>query len=230
MVQQGENVELGAEERTVLGKQVKHLRREGFVPGVLYGRGFDSVALQFEEKALAGVLSQVGGSQLIAVNVQGKKKPEMALIREVHRDVIRGNVLHIDLYRVLMTEKITTEVPLMVVGVSPVTEMNEGILLHGVSSIEVQCLPGDLVDTIEVDLTSLLEVDAAILVRDLAVPAGIEVLTDPDETVARVAPLAAEEELPVVVEEEEALLAEGEEAEALAEGEEEAATEDAEAE
>jgi large subunit ribosomal protein L25 len=225
MAQQEQGVQLAADERTVTGKQVKELRREGFVPGVLYGREFDSLSLQFDERVLSRVLSQVGGSQLISVNVEGKKAPEMALVREVQRDPIRGTVLHVDLYRVLMTERLTAEVPLAVVGESPIITKNEGILLHGLSSIEVECLPGDLVDSIEVDLSTLLQVDDAIMVADLAIPAGIDVLTDPEETVVRVAPLAEEEVIPIGPEVEE-ILPEGEEGEIPEEEAEEAAAEE----
>ena len=103
----------------------------------------------------------------------------------------------------------------MVVGESPVVEAREGILLQGISSIEVECLPGDLVDAIEVDLTDLVEIDEALYVRDLAVPAGIDVLTDLDEMVVRVVPLEAEE-----VEEEEEVIPEAEEVEVITEARE----------
>jgi len=201
MAQQTELVELMAEKRTVTGKQVKGLRRQGWVPGVMYGHDFDSVPLQFVERDLKHVLSRVGGSQLISVKLKGNKNPEMALVRDMQRDPIRGNYLHVDLYRVKMTERLTAEVPLVVVGESPIAESGEGILLQGISSIEVECLPGDLVDAIEVDLSDLVEIDQAIYVRDLAVPAGMDILTDIEEVVARVVPLEAEE-IEEVVEEE----------------------------
>jgi large subunit ribosomal protein L25 len=215
MAQQTEQVGLTAEKRTVIGKQVKQLRRQGWVPGVMYGHGFDPVPLRFERRSLRHVLSKVGGSQLISINIEGDKQPEMALVRDVQRDPIRGSLLHVDFYRVRMTERLTAEVPLMVVGESPVVEAREGILLQGISSIEVECLPGDLVDAIEVDLTDLVEIDQALYVRDLAVPAGIDVLTDLDEMVARVVPLEAEE-----VEEEEEVIPEAEEVEVITEGRE----------
>jgi large subunit ribosomal protein L25 len=215
MAQQTEQVGLTAEKRTVIGKQVKQLRRQGWVPGVMYGHGFDPVPLRFERRSLRHVLSKVGGSQLISINIEGDKQPEMALVRDVQRDPIRGSLLHVDFYRVRMTERLTTEVPLVIVGESPVAEAREGILLQGVSSIEVECLPGDLVDAIEVDLTDLVEIDQALYVRDLAVPAGIDVLTDLDEMVARVVPLEAEE-----VEEEEEVIPEAEEVEVITEGRE----------
>ncbi|MCP4536920.1 MAG: 50S ribosomal protein L25 [Chloroflexi bacterium] len=190
-----QQVELAAVKRTVLGKHVKQLRREGLTPGVMYGRNFESVSLQFEARNLQTLLSQVGGSQLISVNVEGEKQPNMVLIRDVQRDPIRWTVLHVDFYRVDMAERLTTEIPLEIVGDSPVVVQGEGILLQGISAIEVECLPGDLVDAIEVDLTNLVELDQGLYVRDLAVPSGIDILTDVDEMIVRVVPLAAEEEL-----------------------------------
>jgi len=194
MAQGTEQVELAAEKRTVLGKQVKQLRRQRWVPGVMYGHGFDPVPLQFEARDLRHLLSHVGASQLVRIGVKGKEQPEMALVREVQRDSIKGTILHVDFYRVEMTERLTTEVPLVMVGESPVAQEKEGILLQSLSSVEVECLPGDLVDAIEVDLSDLTKVDQAVYVRDLAVPAGIEILADPGEMIVRVVPLAAEEE------------------------------------
>jgi large subunit ribosomal protein L25 len=219
MARDTQQVELTAEKRTVTGKQVRRLRREGWVPAVMYGHGFEPIPLQFEKRSLAHVLSKVGGSQLVGINVKGDKQPEMALVRDVQRDPIRGNFLHVDFYRVRMTERLTAEVPLVVVGESPVIEAREGILLQGISAIEVECLPGDLVDAIEVDLSDLVEIDQAIHVRDLAVPAGIDVLTDVDEMIVRVVPLEAEE-----VEEEKELAPVAEEVEVITEAREDETT------
>ncbi len=218
MSQKG-RVELKAKERSLLGSKVKRLRREGWVPGVMYGHDFESVPLKFDKYDLREVLSQVGGSQLVNVRVAGADEPEFALLREVQRDVITGDLLHVDFYRVMMTETITTEIPLLTVGESPVAEQKEGILLHGIAEIEVECLPGDLVDAIEVDLTELTEVGKAILVDDLAVPSGIDVLTDPDEMIARLVPLEEVElERPTAEVEEELIMGEeGEEVEVIGE-------------
>ncbi len=221
MNQRKGQAELIATKRAVLGSKVKRLRQQGWVPGVMYGRDFASLPLQFDEHDLRAVLSAVGGSQLISVKVEGRDDPEHALVREVQRDSISGALLHVDLYRVMMTQTITAEVPLAVVGQSPVAEEREGILLHGITELEVECLPGDLVDAIEVDLSELTEVGQAILVRDLAVPAGIEVLTEPDDMIVRLVPL---EELELVEEEEEeeeelVMVPEAEEVEVITEAE-----------
>jgi large subunit ribosomal protein L25 len=215
MAQQTEQVELTAEKRAALGKQVKQLRRQGWVPGVMYGHGFSSLALQFEERSLRQVLSNVSGSQLVNIKIKGVKQPEIALVRDVQRDPIRGTFLHVDFYRVQMTERLTAEIPLITVGASPVVEARTGILLQGISAIEVECLPGDLVDAIEVDLSELVEIDQALYVRDLAVPAGIDVLADADEMVVRVVPPEAEELLEEEVEEE--VIPEAEEFEVITE-------------
>jgi large subunit ribosomal protein L25 len=202
-------VELEAQKRSVLGSKVKRLRREGWVPGVIYGRDFESVSLQFDRHDLRHVLSQVGGSQLVNIKIDGADEPESALLRDVQRNVITGDLLHVDFYRVMMTETITTEIPLLTTGESPVAEQKEGILLHGISEVEVECLPGDLVDALEVDLSELAEVGQAILVEDLAVPSGISILTDPDEMIVRLVPL--EEvvlEVPAAELEEELIMAE----------------------
>ncbi len=214
MNQRTERVKLTAQKRTVLGSKVKQLREENLVPGVMYGHGFESMPLQFDRYDLRDVLSQIGGSQLITIEVEGKDEPEQVLLREVQRDVISGNLLHVDFYRVMMTEAITAEIPLLTTGESPVAEQKEGIMLYGISEIEVECLPGDLVDAIEVDLSELTEVGQAIMVRDLAVPAGIDVLTDPDEMIARLVPLEEMElEEPTLEAEEEVMMVEGEEGE-----------------
>jgi len=218
---QTERVELTAEKRTVIGKQVKQLRRQGRVPGVMYGHGFDPVPLQFEARGLRQMLSHVGGSQLVSIKVEGEKQPEMTLVREVQRDPIRRTLLHVDFYRVKMTERLTAEVPLEIVGESPVVEAGEGILLQGLSTVEVECLPGDLVDAIEVDLSDLTKVDQALYIRDLAVPAGIDVLTGPEEMIVRVVPLEEEEE---VEEEEEIVMPGAEEVEVITAAEEKETT------
>lgn len=192
-----ERIELAAEPRTLLGKQVNQLRRTGWVPAVMYGHGFDPLPLQLPAHGLKRMLAEVGGSQLVNIQIKGKDQPEMALVRDVQRDPIKGTLLHVDFYRVSMTEKITTEIPLTLVGESPVVARKEGLLLHGVSAVEVRCLPADLVETIGVDISGL-EMNQAIYVRELAVPAGIEVLADPDEMIVRVVPLEeAIEEVPV---------------------------------
>ena len=194
MSQRAEQAELVAEQRAVFGRHVRRLRRDGWVPGVLYGRGFEPVSLQLRERELTHSLQEVGGSQIVRLAIKGREEPEMVLLRDVQRDSIRGNLLHVDFYRVVMTERIRTEVPLVLVGVSPVIEQNLGLLLQGISEIEVECLPGDLVEAIEVDLSELEAVGQSLHAGDLAIPAGIDLLSDVNEVVVQAVAIAEEEE------------------------------------
>ena len=195
-----EQIELTTEKRTVIRKQVKQLRRDGWVPAVLYGANVKSVALQVEAGKAEKVVSAAGTSQLISVRI-GKKKPVQALVRDLQRDPIRRHLLHIDLYQVDMAQEITAEVRLVIVGVSHPVEERLGILVQGRNTIEIQCLPGDLVDALEVDITDLTEVEQQLTVADLAIPSTIQVLTDLDEMVVRVSYVPEEEIEEEVVEE-----------------------------
>ncbi|MBM4467404.1 MAG: 50S ribosomal protein L25 [Chloroflexi bacterium] len=188
-----EQIELQTQKREVLGKKVKNLRREGLIPAVLYGHDIESLPLQIEERELNRVLTQAGGHRLIALKIGRAKNPQMALAREVQWDVITSRPLHVDFYAVVMTEKITTAVPLTLVGEAPAADQAGVILLQGLDEIEIECLPGDLIEAIEVDLSALKEMDQAIYVKDLRVSPAVEILTDPEELVAKVAWAAPEE-------------------------------------
>ena len=188
-----EQIELKTQKREVLGKKVKSLRREGFVPAVLYGHETDSIPLQVEERELNRVLAQAGEHRLIALKIGRARKPHMALTRDVQWDVITGRPLHVDFYAVVMTEKITTAVPLALVGEAPAAGQAGVILLQGLDEVEIECLPGDLPEAIEVDLSGLEEIDQAIYLKDLQVPPAVEILTDGEEIVVKVGWAAAEE-------------------------------------
>ena len=211
-----EQIELKTQKRTVLGKKVKNLRLEGLIPAVLYGRETKSVPLQIEERELNRVLAQAGGQRLIALKVGRARKRQMALARDVQWDVIARKPIHVDFYAVVMTEKITTEVPLVLTGEAPAMVQEGVMLLQSLDEVEIECLPGDLPEAIEVDLSGLEEIDQAIYVKDLQVPPTVEILTDAEEMVAKVGWAAAEE-----VEEEVVEPVELEEVEVIARGKEE---------
>ncbi len=186
-------VELTAQKRTVEGKQVAQLRRAGWIPGVIYGHDFEAIPLQFEVRHLQAVFSKVTGSQFISIKIEGLSEPEMVLVRDVQVEPISRRLSHVDFYRVSMTEKLRADVPLELVGDAPAVRRSEGILLHGLSSIEVQCLAADLMEVIRVDISKLENVDDDIHVRDLVLPSSVEVLSDQDALIVRVTPLARAE-------------------------------------
>jgi large subunit ribosomal protein L25 len=194
-----EQIELKAEPRKISGKHVKQLRAEGYVPAVLYGSKIKAALIQVASKPLHKALAQASGNTFISLQV-GDKKPVLVLAREVQRDVLRHHIVHADFYQVVMTEKITVEVPLAFVGDAPATK-DGGILVHGLGTIEIQCLPADVPPSIEVDLSPLTDFHSRISVADLHLPAAITILSEPESLVAHIEmPRKAEEE-EVVVEE-----------------------------
>jgi large subunit ribosomal protein L25 len=190
--------------RTVVGKKVKHIRREGSVPMVLYGPGFTSELYQASTFEANRALSAAGMTSLISLQVDEEKEPLPALVRDVQRDILTDALLHVDLYRVSMTQVITTEVPIELVGQSPAVAQGVAMVLHLMDRVEIECLPGDLVSSLELDISPLQDVDDVLHVKDLSVPEGLTVLTDSEGVIVRLAHATRlpeeeeeEEELPV---------------------------------
>jgi len=190
--------------RNVVGKKVKQIRRQGWVPLVLYGPGFEPELYQAKVFETGRVLAKAGMTSLISLQVEGLDEPYNVLVRDVQRDVIADTLIHIDLYRVSMTQKLTTEVPLEFVGTPPLVKAGEAMLLTRVDRVEIECLPADLVSALQLDIEALQTMDDVLLVRDIPVPEGITILTDGADEVVRLTFAVREE----VVEEEEELLVE----------------------
>lgn len=177
-----EKIVLKAEKRELTGKKVKRLRWQGLLPAVLYGAGMEPMPLTLNAHDATLALRHVSSSTLVSLDVDGKLYP--ALVRERQRDILKGNLLHVDFMAVSMTETLRTMVGLTLVGESPVVVSGEAMLNTGLTEVEVEGLPDALVDEIQVDLGALATVGDAIYVRDLQVPEGLEILTDGDELVA----------------------------------------------
>ncbi len=182
--------QLTAQVRTVTGKQVNRLRREGWIPAVIYGPGAESRPLQVLAREAEEIVARAGTSHLITLTI-GKEPAQQVLLRGIQRDPIRRNLLHLDLYRVEMDKPITMEIPIVLTGSSPVLERREGILIQGKQTLEIECLPRNLIEAVEADLSVLTEIDQQITVGDLVLPPTIRVLDDPDEMVVRINPLEA---------------------------------------
>lgn len=195
-----EELILEAKTRDITGKQVRRLRREGWVPAVMYGHETKPLNLKVEARPLQHLLQEAGGSRLITLRVEGSADPHMVLAREIQRNPITRDLLHVDFYEVVMTEKITAEVPIELRGESPIVKKGQGLLFQGLDTIEVECLPSDLIPEIVVDLSLLTEVDQAIMVKDLQLGSAIEILTEPEEIVVKILPVEKEEIEEVVAE------------------------------
>lgn len=196
-----ETYSIEAQVRTVFGKKCGALRRQGLVPGVVYGPKITPIHIQIPERPLQVTLLKAGGTNLINLSVDGKTHSVLA--REVQRHVIRGNVLHIDFLAVDMAAKIRTTVPLRFVNESPAVIARLGTQVTGASNVEIESLPGDLPDHIAIDMSALLNVNDSIHVRDLALGNRIEIVSEPDEMIVRIAALTTQEEVDEATEEEE---------------------------
>ncbi len=183
---------LEATRRELTGKQVKQRRAEGMIPGVLYGPTFDPLLLQVDWTALRPVLRAAGGSHVIQLTVDGEQ--HNALVRQVQRHPIRGDVLHIDFYRVRMDVAIRTEVPVVLVGSAEAIEEAGGVVNHEVISIMIECLPGDLPAHVEVDVSGLREVGDSILASALPELPGVTYLVDSDDVIISTSYLTTAEE------------------------------------
>ncbi len=189
---------LTAQPRELIGKQVKQLRRNGIIPAVVYGSHLPKpLSLKIEEKALLTVVAKAGRNRLIRLSLDGEQR--VVLTRDVQRNPITGRLVHVDFQEVSMTEKITSQVPLVLVGASPAVARGEGLLIHGIDVVEIRALPMDLPSSIQADVSGLTDLNQAISVGDLRVNDKIEILTPRDEMVAKVVPVKEEvitEEVP----------------------------------
>lgn len=220
-----DNPVLNAQPREITGKHVKQLRRDGLIPAVVYGKAVAPIHIQIPLRDMESALTEVGEAALLSLQIEGEKKPRSVLVRDQQRDVLTQRILHADFYEVVMTETLRARVPLVLEGDAPVLEEADGLLIQQLEEVEVECLPGDLVPQIVVDVSGLETFDDAIYVKDLAVPKGIEILIDPEEMVVKATPIAAEVE--EEIEEEEAILVAADEVEVVGKPEREEAEEEA---
>lgn len=171
-----------AEPRTVIGKQVKQLRREGLIPAVIYGIN-DPVTIQLENKMLRRVLRRAGTTNLIDISFGGQKRTVLA--RQIQQHLTRGDLVHVDFQEVDLKVKITAEVSLVLVNHSPMMEDGQGSDVLALTTVEIEALPDDLIAEIEVDASQMTTADEPIYVGDLVTPKGVVILTDPETAVAR---------------------------------------------
>lgn len=190
---------LSADLREVAGKGVKKLRESGKLPAVLYGRGAANKNIVIDAKEFGRVLNQAGYSSILELSLDGKK--HNVLIQDVAFDVVKSEPIHADIYLVKMDEVIRTEVPLHFVGESTAVFQQDGSLITNLEALEIEALPGNLPQQIEVDISVLDDFEKTISVADIKLPADVKLLTDAEELVARVEPPRSDEELEALDEE-----------------------------
>lgn len=170
-----------AQSRSVTGKKVKQLRREGIIPAVIYGQG-EPEHIQLENGPLRRVLRVAGTTQLIDVQIGKKKKT--VLTREIQQHVTRGDLIHIDFLEVDMQGTVTSDAALVPVGISAPQANGDGVATMAAQTVQIEAAPDDLVSEIEVDMTLIEKMDSVIHVTDLVAPKGVTILADPETVIA----------------------------------------------
>lgn len=205
-----DKIELGCTNRETLGKKVSFLRRQSITPVHVYGRGIVSLALQCSTPELQKTLAQAGKTRLINLHVGRAKKARTVMVREIQKNAITGELLHVDFYEVKATEKTKVAVPIMLVGEALALRTKTNILDHELNSLTVECLPADMPSAIPVDISVLNEAGQVVRVKDVKLPPEVTVLIDPERVIARIGTTKLErEEVPVKKAEEVVAAAEG---------------------
>ena len=185
---------LQATNRNLMGKKNKFLRRQGITPVHLFGHNIKSLALQCDTTQLQQIIAEAGMTKLIGLKVNNEKQPKSVFIREIQRDAVSRQLLHVDFYQVKRGEKIAVEVPLVLVGEAPAMKGKGRMLIHGATSLSIECLPDSVPPQIEVDIGQLEEVEQTIHVRDIVLDPDITVHADPDQLVAKISEAVVKEE------------------------------------
>ncbi len=214
-----EELKLNAARRDVLGKRNRFLRRQGITPAHVFGHNIESQSLQCDTTELMKIVAYAGETRIISLKIEGEKQPKNVFVKEVQRDAFGRKLLHVDFYQVRKGQKMQVAVPIVLVGESPAMKGKGRMLAHGITELNIECLPEKVPPQIEVDVSVLEELEQSLHVKDIVLDPDITVHADPEQLVAKVTEVQLKVEEEVVAEEEEAEVeGEGEEG-ARAEGE-----------
>jgi large subunit ribosomal protein L25 len=193
-----QQAKLKAQKRTEIGRNaIKKVKNDGMVPGVIYGSNLEPINLQINGRELLSLLSHASGENiLVELEIQdgSEKQNALAMIQEIQHHPLQRQILHVDFHAVSANETVSAEIPIETTGEAVGVKVQGGLLEHILRYLEVECLPGDLPQIIEVDVTNL-EVGQSLHVRELNLPPGVEAMTDPEQTVVAVVESRVEEEV-----------------------------------
>ncbi|MDY6834787.1 MAG: 50S ribosomal protein L25 [Chloroflexota bacterium] len=181
-----ESIVLQVENRTVSGKKVKAMRREGATPANVFGHGIESQALKVDTAELEKVLSRAGTTRLVSLKSASTKASRRVLVKGIQRHPLTGELLHVDFHQVRMKDKVKVEVPIVFQGEAPASRRKDLVLWENLRSVEVECTPDEIPETIPIDITCLAEAGDVITVNDLLLGESIGILTHAEEVIAKV--------------------------------------------
>jgi large subunit ribosomal protein L25 len=197
-------MKLNAARREVLGKKTRLLRRQGITPAHLFGHNLKSQSLQCKTDELLKILTHAGTTRLVSLKVEGDQEPRNVFVREIQRDILNRQLLHVDFYQVKKGEKMEMDIPIVLVGEAPAMKGKGRMLSRGIDELKIECLPEKVPPQIEVDISILTELEQGIFVKDIVLDPDITVHTDPEQLIIKVTEVVikVEEEKPVEAEEE----------------------------
>jgi len=197
------NISQQIEPRTIKGKKVKRLRREGVTPANIFGAGLESESVQADTISLEKTLKRAGHTQLITLQ-SASGGDRSVLVKDIQRDPLTGQLLHVDFHQVKLTDKVRVSIPLVFEGEAPASRRKDLLLLENANSIDVECLPTEIPERITIDISGLAEAGDRILAGDVPLDEKMTLLTDPEEFLVSVSQARVEEEIEVIEEEAEA--------------------------
>ena len=179
-----QSVKLSA--RTVIGKKVSRLRRQGIVPVHVYGTQAKSVSAQIDDRTLTRLLPQIGSNIPVSVEIEGQDGSDICFVREVQRHPVTEYILHVDFLRVDVNKLITAQVPIILEGIAPgITQMG-GVMLQNFQTLLVEALPMEIPSAFHIDISGLIDFEVTIQVKEVESPDNVSILNDPDALVVRV--------------------------------------------
>ena len=187
-----QQTELEISRREVMGKAVKRLRKEGIIPANIFGHNEASMAIQIDAGAFERLRRSHGSRSVLTLRMPGTKSTQTALIRHVQREPQTGKIIHVDFFRVSLSERIRVKVPLHFIGEAPAVKTENGVMLHLLDAIEIECVARDIPEYLEVDVSGLAEIDAILHASDVKLPASFTLITDPEEGIVKIAATRAE--------------------------------------
>lgn len=185
------NIKLKASKRTVFGKSTKSLRRQGITPIHIFGNGIESLALQCDNSELKKLIFKEGATRLIDLEIEKEKKPRSVFIREIQRDAITGQLIHVDFYQVNKTEKMSADIPIYLTGESPAGKSKFNMLEQVMNNIQIEALPEEMPPHIEVDISNLEDAGDAIFVKDLILGDDVATTADLEQIVVKITRIKA---------------------------------------
>lgn len=203
-----QEIKLSAKKREITGRKVKQLRAQGILPANVYGKKTKSLAVALDQKEFTKVFQEAGETGVVKLLVESEKEERPILIQNVQKDPVSDEPLHVDLRQIILTEKVTAQIPVELEAEAPAVQQKLGILIQIITELEVEALPMDLPEKFFVNISKLAKVGDEFTVKNLAVDRKkIDLKAEETLVLAKIEPLAAEE---VVAPKPEEVAAEGE--------------------